>query len=106
MSMPAVSLQCFEEIKKSNDRIMGRLYDFEKYKKHKEKYEFLKSFVEDVNKHKLFARVLVQLEYEFIIKINGYLNENIEIDKEEFANRYTNIINFLNFLIPFINNSR
>jgi len=97
--MSAVSTINFEEIKKSNDLRMGKLLDFEKYKKHNEKYEFLKRFVEDINKNKLFAHILTQMEYEFILKINDYLNENTEIDKEDFTNRYKNIINCLNDLV-------
>ncbi len=90
-----------EEIKKSNQEKFGELFDFEKYKKQKEKLQILRKFVNDVNNNKLFIRMLMQMELEFIIYANDYLKnkQDLKDHVEEKINLYQNQIRIFDILI-------
>lgn len=86
-----------EEIKRSNQEKFGQLFDFEKYKKQKEKLGFLRKFVNDVNNNKLFIHMLAQMEFEFVALVNEFSNNEEKLN--EFINLYQKQINIFDLLI-------
>lgn len=102
MSMQSVNMGInLEEIQRASDKTLGRLLDFQKYKTLKDKFNFLKNFVDDINKDKLFVCALSDIECSFLIASWMSLNK-IEDEKFNFdliINKCDQKIKTLNLLV-------